>query len=88
MDNGRSTLLGAFLWPQRRWRRQKQRAAARPDNQSGGCAGDPCAGPSGAWTISGGRVREMPRSSTCSQSVLSQAERQGEGLSLMPPPPA
>lgn len=29
MDNGRSALLGAF-WPQRRRRRQKQRAAAHP----------------------------------------------------------
>lgn len=27
----------------------------------------------------------QPRSSTCSQSVLAQAERQGEGLSPMPP---
>lgn len=85
MDNGRSALLGAFLWPQRRRRRQKQRAAVRLDNQSGGCTGDPCAGPSGPELHLAGGCLGLPQCSTCSQSLLSQAGRQIEGLSPMPP---
>lgn len=57
VDNGRSALLGAFLWPQRRRRRQKQWAAAQSVRWL--CWGS-LRGPIWAWTTSGGRVRGSP----------------------------
>lgn len=84
MDNGRTALLGAFLWPQHRRRRQKQRAAARLDNQSGGCTGDSCAGPSGPELLLAGGCLGCPNAPRA-RRARSHEKRQIEGLGLMPP---